>query len=394
MKKINWKSARKWSWPLNVFAYNANRLIRHRDKNLWVFGGREGHQYDDNSRYLFEYVNQNHPEIKAVWLCEDDALASRIRSKGYQAYTFYSKEGVEMAKNAGVAVYSHGLIDFGKFPRVGGAFIVSLWHGVGFKKIYNDTYKGFYKCVKNIMDMFFSWTWRDLTIATSDYTKSQFAGIFGISEKNVVIAGQPRNDIFKLNLRKVDVLDSLKIDCTKKIILYMPTYRGFNMGKDAMEKIVGDLYRSNKLNQVLKDTNSIFIAKLHPLTPRVDLKNRDNFVVLDYGDVKDNQALLAVSDMLITDYSSCVVDFALQDRPVLFYMPDHENFIKQAEPLYDVFFDVCKHNHCETIEELCKGIASPSNEADQYINQIFESEDIKGTNYCENVYSAIVEKIK
>lgn len=394
MKKIDWSSPRKWSWLLNVFAYNFRRITsRKRDKHIWVFGAKMGKIYDDNCRHLFEYVNKHHPEIVAVWLCETEQLADRIRSCGYKAYTFSSVEGIDYAQKTGVAFYSHGLSDFGIFPRVAGATIVSLWHGVGFKKIYNDTYHGLYKVAKRAMDCCFSWTWRDITIVTSKYVQQQFAGIFGVPAEDNVIAGQPRNDIFKLGLRKEDVLSKMNIDYSKNIILYMPTYRGFSMGKDAMANIVKKLYESEELNKVLDKTNSIFLAKLHPNTPHIDIENRENFIVMDYAAVNDNQALMAVSDMLITDYSSCIVDFALTERPVAFYMPDHDVFIKQAEPVYDVFFDLCKYNNATTVEGLCKLIEHPSKDASLAINDVFEDSTIKGTCYCENVFNVVSKRI-
>ncbi len=394
MKKIDWFSPRKWSWLLNVFVYNFRRLTScKRDNNVWVFGAKMGRIYDDNCRHLFEYVNKYHTNITAVWLCEGDDLVNRIRSYGYNAFRFDSKEGIRYAKLAGVAFYSHGLSDFGIFPRVAGATIVSLWHGVGFKKIYNDTYHGIFKFAKKVMDLFFSWTWRNITIVTSKYVRKQFSGIFGVPQENIVIAGQPRNDIFKLALKKEEVLSNIDVDKYKNVILYMPTYRGFGMGKDAMSNIVKDLYYSKELEDVLVRTNSIFIVKLHPNTPHISIENRDDFIVWDYNDVINNQALIAVSDMLITDYSSCVVDFALMEKPIAFYMPDHEEFITHAEPLYDVFFDLCKHNNATTVSNLCSLIEHSSNEASVAINNVFEDPSIKGTCYCENVYQQIINKI-
>ena len=39
-----------------------------KDNNLWLFGSWFGESYVDNSKYLFEYVNQNQPKIKAIWI--------------------------------------------------------------------------------------------------------------------------------------------------------------------------------------------------------------------------------------------------------------------------------------------------------------------------------------
>ena len=99
MKKIDWKSSRKWGWPLNVICYNFQRLFPGRDKNIWVFGGREGHQYDDNSRYLFEYVNKNHPEINSIWLCEKEDLAMKVRNLGKKSL----KEVLDKVREMGLS---------------------------------------------------------------------------------------------------------------------------------------------------------------------------------------------------------------------------------------------------------------------------------------------------
>lgn len=394
MKKIDWSDARKTSWPYNALMYNLRKLVPGRDSHLWVFGGREGHQYDDNCRHLFEYMNRNHADqIRCVWLCEKQELADHVRSYGYESYTFESNEGIAVARKAGVAVYSHGLIDFGIHPQVGGALIVSLWHGVGFKKVYNGTYHGLAHLAKKIMDGIFAWTNRDLTIVTSEVTKEMFAETFDISKKQIFIAGQPRNDIFKQTFEKSEVLKKVNVDYTKNVILYMPTYRGKGMGEGAMEKIVVDLYNNKNLDKALTETNSVFFAKLHPLTPHIDLPNRDNFIIMDYGAVENNQELLCVGDMMITDYSSVCVDFALSDKPVVFYMPDHEKFITLSEPLFNEFYDMCKYNQANDPESLAKIIANPSCEATNAINCIFEAPEIKGTCYCENVYKVIAEKV-
>lgn len=393
--KIDWKGPKKVSWIVNALLFNFCRLIPGRDKKLWVFGGREGNQYDDNSRYLFEYVNTYcSDKIHAVWLTKKEETAEKIRKKGLESYIFDSSEGRRIARKAGVAIYSHALIDFGLFPLVGGSFIVSLWHGVGFKKCYNDKYSGLALRIKKTMDFFFSWTHRDLTIVTSEYVKRQFSSIFGLGHNSrICIAGQPRNDIFKHNLRKDVVLKKLAIDYKKKLIIYMPTYRGKALGNNALTKIVSDLYNCKFLDEVLTYENAIFVVKLHPLSPHIDIPNRDNFMIMDYDAIESNQELLGVSDVLITDFSSCCVDFALLSRPVIFYTPDKDEFIKKSEPIYEELLPIFKLNCCDTPDELAKKIAHPSNAAIDKLNEVFEDKSIKGTCYSENVYNVICKEI-
>lgn len=384
---------KKIALPINIILFNLCRLNPFRNKRIWVFGGWEGEHYDDNSRYLFEFVNEKHPEISAIWLTKNSATAKQVKIKGFKAYTFYSKEGIIAAFNAGVAIYSHGLIDFGQFPLVGGAKIVSLWHGVGFKKIYNAKYKGFKLYAKKILSLFFSWTARDITTVTSEYTLQQFQHIFGLNSNNMFITGQPRNDVLFKPLSKAKVLESLKISSDKKIILYMPTYRKPSLGKEYMDGIINVLYRSPILDDFLKSENAVFLVKLHPLTPHISIHNRDNFKILDYGSVKNNQELLAVSDVMITDYSSCFVDFALLNRPIIFFVPDEEQFVSQSEGLDDDFFRISALNSAKTVEEFVDKLEHSSNVVCDATNELFEAPAIKGTCYCNNVYELIKSKI-
>lgn len=394
MQQINWKDEKKRAYFKNIFLFRFDRLFQKRDNKRWVFGGREGHNYDDNCRYLFEWVNLNHPEIDSTWICREESVVAKVRQLGYNAYLADSKEGISASKKAGVAVYSHSIIDLGLHPRIGGAFVATTWHGVGFKKIYRLSHKGLSLFIKDLADRLFSWTYRNLTIATSSFSLKGFVDCFGLKEHDrKAICGQPRNDIYKSTLSKEEILAGTGIDPKKNLILYMPTYRGPAMGADAMGQIVRDLYNSQELNVALEKTNSVFVAKLHPLTPHIDIKNRENFMILDYSAVKDNQKLLAIGDMMISDYSATIVDFALLERPVLFYMPDHEKFMTYSEPLFDEFFDLCKYDNCSTPAELAEKILHPSKAAVNAINELFEDPSIKGTCYCENVYNTIAKEV-
>ena len=387
-----WISSRKWSLPINVVTFNLCKLIPKRNPKIWVFGGVEGRKYDDNSRFLFEYVCRRYGDfIHAVWIAKEKSVVNAVRQMGYDAYTPYCIKGVYYALRAGVAIYSHALIDFGLFPLVGGSYIVSLWHGMGFKEIYNAKYDGWSLKTKIFIDKLFSWTYRDMTTVTSVYTKIQFQRLFNLGLDGIFITGQPRNDVFKRELKKNDVLR--EVCDSKKWIIYMPTYRGKAMGEDAMSNIIYELYNDETLNKILSDNDSIFIVKLHPLTPHVSLKNRDNFVLLDYKAVSNNQELLAVSDILITDFSSCFVDFALMDKPIHFYCPDEERFLEQSEKMNDDYFKLSSLSKSNTLSGLATFLQNPTNIVCDATNEIFEDESIRGTCYSENVYQVICKEI-
>jgi CDP-glycerol glycerophosphotransferase len=48
----------------------------------------------------------------------------------------------------------------------------------------------------------------------------------------------------------------------------------------------------------------------------------------------DMAELLAISDLLITDYSSCMFDFAITGKPMIFYIPDEEEYANEMRGFY------------------------------------------------------------
>lgn len=388
-------SQRKYYWLGNAIWFNLSKLIFMRNPNLWVYGSLEGRKFDDNSKYLYEYVNTNHSDkIRSVWLASDETVVRDVRQVGGEAYTFNSKEGRQIARKAGVAIYTHALEDFGLWPQVGGAMSVFLGHGVGFKQTYNAKRKGVKLFLKEQLDKVFSWIQRDITIATSEYNKLERKKIAGLKDdSHIHITGQPRNDSLKNHIDKSKLLKNLGIEAKKKIILYMPTYRRQERGKNMIEPIIRQLYECKELSQKLDEGGYVFVAKLHPLTPFIDIPPRNNFMILDYQAVKSTQDLQAVSDFLITDYSSCCVDFALTGNPVIFYLPDENWFTTRSEQVSEEFYNISSKNRCSTPIELSNLIHNPSTAATNAINDLFEDESIRGTCYSENVYKVICKEI-
>ena len=173
----------------------------------------------------------------------------------------------------------------------------------------------------------------------------------------------------------------------------MPTYRHQSVGVGFLDGIVKELYQSEQLENVLRDSNSLFLVKLHPLTPPINLPEREDFKILGYNDVTDNQQLMGTCDMLITDYSSCYVDYALLQRPIIFYLPDENVFFERSEKLDDGFIKISSANKAVTVEQLTVKIEEQSLAAVDAINNVFEDNSIKGTCYAENVFNVIFNKL-
>ena len=115
--------------------------------------------------------------------------------------------------------------------------------------------------------------------------------------------------------------------------------------------------------------------------------------MLDYLSVENNQELLAAGDMLVTDYSGGFIDFALLNRPIIFYEPDEEMFLKYSEDIDKKFFELSNLNKAKTPKDLAELIAEPTLVVCDATNKLWEDESIKDTCYSENVYNVICKEI-
>lgn len=391
---MNRRSYRKWSWPINAVVYNLCRLIPFRDKRLWLFGESAGQYYSDNPKYIYDYIyHETNDGVRAIWLSYNTQIIETLQNQGMEAYPIRSWKAIWLSLRCGVIVYNKSIDDLGLLPLCGGAVIVSPWHGAGFKRIHNAALSGMRLKIKRFLDHIFSWKKMDLNFATSDYNKQQFHEWFTIPWDKIIITGQARNDALINHIDKKIILDSLGISSEKRIILYMPTHRPSPNGKNIVEDIVKDLVGCNQLVKYIEQTHSEFVIKPHPLTNIKGINMPENFSLFSYGQLKVNQELLAIADILVTDYSSCFIDYALLNKPFVLYVPDETEYMNNTCGMYSEFFDVLDLCRASTPIELLGRLSSPSLEATILTNKLYKSPNDKG-HYSQNAYQVIKEYIK
>lgn len=198
--------------------------------------------------------------------------------------------------------------------------LIQLWHGAGaFKRFGLSTEKDPYvkACVKkgnqNITHMF----------VTSAGAVDIYKEALGIEKSRIYPLGMPVTDFYfnrgKLNAAVAFIQKKYPSVKGKKVILYAPTFRGT---PEENEEIL-EYFNIRKILRAL-GSNYVILLRMHPQIRAGRECTDDRCIdVTDYPDVKE---LLAVSDLLITDYSSIVVEYALLKRPVIFYAYDLENY--------------------------------------------------------------------
>ena len=326
-------------------------------KGSMVFGSMSGWStgFNNSSKSLFLFLLANRHRELVTWVTDNPRDYLLLIIRGYPVAYKYSPRCFWKVLRAEFLVTTDDP-EHMTYSDIPGRFkIVQLWHGTPLKWIGSDDKsnrkinhpftsgaslatkvhdiawaKVHHHLLKTRLRPYF------LTVASSREDQKVFRRVF--YSRKVEILGSPRNDIFfNSSLATEDYGRKLELGAFSKVLLYAPTFRDRPTG---IEPFSEDF--SLALGDYLVKNNYLLLVKGHPTTyyRKMHLKVANN--VVDVSDlVSDIQELLIHVDVLITDYSSVAFDFALTDKPIIFYPYDYENYIKNCRGLYfDYFHDL------------------------------------------------------
>lgn len=299
-----------------------------RNKNIWVFGSFG--IFNDNSRYLYQYVLKN-PQlgIRAIWI--SDKKQSVIEANKYgEAYNKNSLKGLYYSLFAKVYIFSAYVSDINFFTSRN-AITVNLWHGIPLKKIEFDiTTKPLVNIFReaSLFEKLNNPAVRikyDFILSPSQYIADySFKSAFRVKDENIIIAEYPRVSY----LKECEPLSEYQK--YTRVFLYVPTWR--DDGNNFLEEAQFDF---TQLNTLMKQYNAIFLMKFHAATKidNIDFSLYENLKLLPNN--IDPIRIMKTSDCLITDYSSIYLDYLVLNRPVIHFCFDLSKYIKHREMYFE-----------------------------------------------------------
>lgn len=318
-----------------MLCYHLSRIFP-RKESRWLFGGATG--FNNNSKYMFLEVVETHPEIDAYWI-GDRVNTTLVRNLGYKAYRRFSLKGLWLCLTSKYYIVDHtqGCINFW---TSGGAIIINLWHGVGWKAcLWNNPFHSAYKekgwWANYVHSLFFPHLYYkpDLLLSSSPYmTEHFFAPMFELPYDKCIEDEYPRckfmlkpKDYILEHVKNIGAVDSLrlieKMKRFKQVILYAPTFR------DAQYDFITESgVDFDDLNNYMEEQDCLFMMKCHPSTrinPNLQI-NRSHVIMLDK--YVDSYYIMPFADMLVSDYSSIVFDFMRLRRPVILFPFDKQRY--------------------------------------------------------------------
>lgn len=341
------------------------RRLTKRNGRRILFISYMGTELSGNMRYVWDRmvergVDQQYEMMKLT----------RQRLEG-RSYRYIAKMPWLLAKADTIVIDAQN----GTLDRVVGldAKIIQLWHAATTIKTI-----GYSRIGKPRSLSPWSLTYKSLAyaIANGDHDVPIFAEAFGIPEERVLTTGHPRLDRFfdeAYRERAIEaMLQSFPEARGRKVILFAPTWRyaiadwrtpGSGAAGRTYDLSVLDYAR---IHELCVEQDAVFIIRLHPTVNRplgIPETMRDR--ILDGSTtVMDAPDLLFLTDLLITDYSSVILEYSIMRRPMLFFAYDLEEYQADRD-VYVPYEEFVPGRIVRTFDELLDAIRREDYEAEK-----------------------------
>lgn len=243
-----------------------------------------------------------------------------LKSLGYAGHAL-KQEAAILASD--VVVLDTYIIPASMLPHRRGTKVVQMWHALGaIKKFGWQTVGkegGSSERTARLMKMHNGY---DYVICSSDVTAEHFREAFKTDRSKIVKCGLPRIDYIKSVVsgdrhnetleRILKVYPQLRND--RKTILYAPTFRRSKTVD--VQKLI-DALGPDKYN---------IVVKLHPLYRGETAQNTGEFDTVIFDEAFSSNDWLAKADIIISDYSSFVIESSLADKPLYIYAYDLDDY--------------------------------------------------------------------
>lgn len=297
------------------------------EKNKLLFSSFGFNAYSCNPKYIALELEKRYPgQYDIVWVFDVSVQVPEDFPHRYVRY--FSVEYMKEIATAGM-ILSNTRLDEKRFyfKKRKGQRYLQTWHGsYGPKRIEADAeafldaeYVAMAKRDSKICDMMLS----------SCDKFAQFCRTGCWYDGPVLVTGMPRCDIFfdPDTRRKIAIREKLGLGQAEKLVLYAPTFRAgmtdpqnprFPGLCDALEKRFGGKWTA--------------IRSIHPNLRHSGVQEQPGCRLLP--DNADAQELLHISDAVVTDYSSTMIDAAIAGKPVFLFTPDLEHYRADERGFY------------------------------------------------------------
>ncbi len=296
-----------------------------------------GQNFSGDPKYLALAIHQQWPQAEIFVSATNQLVDMTISRYGFVPIRTGTPDYIQKARSCKYVIINGNSLD--KIGKRRGQIFIQTWHGLPLKHMVHDLSDPVQrqKEVTAFGPRMQKW---DYLLTSSMYNTELLESAFNLTKNKhltILAAGTPKNDYLlkyknDLNEKKRLYLKYFNrpYDATKKIILYCPTWRQNNWG----EKTTPNL--KQLIHQL--PPNYELIVKLHPLesSQRKHYKALDPRIYCFYNEWVDIQELYLLADILISDYSSAIFDYALLDKKIIITQDDQSKYEQAIGWYFDI----------------------------------------------------------
>lgn len=280
------------------------------EKNKILFFSYQGKNYSCSPKYIVErLIEQDQDDLNVFYAFSNESkyhkkLSPKINLVKYGSFYFYY-----LFFTSKIIVTNSSNLPY--LPKKKKQVLINTWHGGGAYKteLYDLELTRFKN--ENV----------DYFISSSQIFRKLMHVSTGLSDDKFLDVGMPRND-FLINCTPANISNikhKIGLEDGVHYLLYAPTYREVkrNIQYPDFEEVLGLLSKRflGKWKLILRGHYNC-----------IDEFKSMGLEYIDLSSYDDMQEVLAVSDAVITDYSSLIWDYSFLNRPCFLYVPDLKQY--------------------------------------------------------------------
>lgn len=304
-----------------------------RDPSLWVLGSAFG--VADGALAFARAARALPVPPRLVWLANDPAEVTAAEHEGLEAHLKSSKEGLRLTLHAGLILITHGFGDVNRYG-VDGAVTVQLWHGAPLKKVQADSPAVFSAGVARVpgLSAAMRWAYRrsnrriSLLPTSSPVFQPSLVSAFTLDDTRVRVLGEPRSDRLFTGSEAERITASRATFAThlgdlgnSRIVLYAPTWRN-----GEPDPGIPSEREWQQIEDFCEQHNCLLVVRPHRLGIGDYTYTSSRVRLLPASEQMESMPLLWGSSVLVTDYSSMLVDYSVTGQPLVLLAPDLEHY--------------------------------------------------------------------
>lgn len=293
---------------LRIVGWLADRLPI--DRRRVVLATARVPSLEGNLAHIHAAMQARHPELRYVLLLEPYSYGLRGRA----AYLVRLIRGMIHLRRARLFVVDNAYLPVHVAPHREGTTVVQVWHAVGALKRFGlDTAIPLGEPERTFLHRYY-----DAVVVPTEEAREPYARALRTPLERVLPLGAPRVDFFAdreaMATARERLLTAHPALRGRRVVVFAPTFRGRGRGKYA-----GPGLDAPRLRAALGPDHAI-VLKTHPnFDPRATPTAGYDVVADPVSSMND---WLALTDILITDYSSSIFEYAILRRPLILLVPD------------------------------------------------------------------------